>query len=213
LFGNTVVPYGWYFQVILLFYLIFYIAYRFFKKRPLLFIFKATIAYMLGCGLLGLSTTWYECAFCFDLGFLFFYKKDIIMRIHENKWNCAITCILSVILFSVCFVFGSKNLLNSPNLTLMFKIGSTVLFVVSLFTIVNVVNLKFNFTELLSKYYLEIYLFQGMVYILCRNRYWGIENQYVYFITAIVGVLVVAMVFHPAMSKLMEIVKTSPLLP
>ena len=70
-FGGTIVPHGWYFQVIVLFYLIFYIAHKF-SNRPLLFIFALTIGYIVACFFYGLSSIWYECALCFDLGFLFF---------------------------------------------------------------------------------------------------------------------------------------------
>ena len=212
LFGNTIVPYGWYFQVIILFYLLFYVAYKYCKKQPLLFIIAATVVYMIGCGVLGLSTTWYECALCFDLGFLFFQKKEAIKGIYESKRSFVVTCVLSLILFCICFVLGSKNLVNSSFLTLLFKISSAVLFVVCAFTLVNRVNLKNKLTEWLSNYYLEIYSFQGMVYILCRNRFWAVENQYLYFITAIFGVLLISKLLHPMTSKLMDAVKRRTLL-
>ena len=208
--GNTIVPYGWYFQVIILFYLLFYVAYKYCKKQPLLFISVATVVYMIGCGVFGLSTTWYECALCFDVGFLFFHKKEAVKAIYESKQGYIIACVTSIILFCICFVLGSKNLVNSSFLTLLFKICSAVLFVVCAFTLVNKVNLKNKTTHWLSKYYLEIYLFQGMVYMLCRNRFWTIENQYIYFTTAILGVLFVSWLLHPVMSKLMDAVKMRP---
>ena len=111
--------------------------------------------------------------------------------------------ILNILFFSVCFVLGSKNLVDSTFLTLLFKMASAVLFVVNVFTIINVFNIKNDVTKWLSKYYLEIYLFQGMSFILCRNRFWGIE----FIITAVAVDLFLAVVFHPMVFRLMNLVK------
>ena len=81
LFGKTIVVLGWYLQVILLFYIFFYISFIKVcnRKRSIFLLTTLLIIFVLLCNFTNLSITWYEGTFCFLFGVLLsIYDKQVI---------------------------------------------------------------------------------------------------------------------------------------
>lgn len=205
-FGRTIVSNGWYLQVILLFYLIFYLSFKW-TKRPACSVLIATTVYVMLCMVAGLDSTWYECTFCFDLGFLIFYERQRLEEMYRNRKLIIVGLALILILFATCFVLA-RPFPPIPEVTrICFKMASSVLFATCVLIMSNMVDLRNMVTRWLTEYYLEIYLFQGVVFLLCRNMYWKIANPYVYYLAAFAGTLFMAKLFHRPVTWIMEKVK------
>lgn len=206
LLGKTVVSNGWYLQVILLFYLIFYASYRWFK-HPLIIVSISSFVFILLCMAFGLSTTWYESILCFDLGFYIYNYREQLSNIYHSKKKIFIVVSVTWVLFIACFILGTRGIIESYNVKIVFKMISALLFAIGVLFVSNLIPLKGNVTSWLAKYYLEIYFLQGIVFLLCNNRYWHIANPYVYFVVALIGVFTLSKFAHPIINKILGIVK------
>ncbi len=78
-FGDTIIEYGWYIQMILLFYLIYYLAFNKQSiKSGIIRLAFALLLYCFACKMLDLATNWYEANWTFLLGVIWAYRKQEI---------------------------------------------------------------------------------------------------------------------------------------
>lgn len=206
LFGKTVISNGWYLQAMLLFYLVFYASFKWLNKKTL-GVLISSIVYLLLCMLCGLETTWYECTLFFVLGFYVYNYRDRLSNIYQSKKKTFGVVFLSFTCFIICFVLGTRGFIESEVVKLLFKMISALLFAFFVLVLSNLINLQGKVTSWLAKYYLEIYLLQGIVFILCKNRYWHIDNPYIYYLIALVGVFMLARLVHPVVNIILTSVK------
>lgn len=113
LFGATIVPLGWYLQVIFVIYFILWMIFVLIKNEKVCLVSMGgvLIAYCIICNLIGLSSTWYESIFCTLLGMFWFAYKDVIDKMLEKiQWGgSAFLCSICSIFY--CFV-GFNNILH-----------------------------------------------------------------------------------------------------
>ena len=201
--GKTIISNGWYLQVIILFYFIYYIVSHFkqqFTRISILFI--VTFMYVITCKYAGLSSTWYETAFCFPLGVLVYNNRIQNSQTYKSVTKWFVIAIL-VIMFSTSFVFS----LLLPSCHVFLKIITSATFAILVVYSSNLLNIQNVITNWLRKYYLGIYLFQGCAFILLRNHLWYIHNHYLFFIMAICITLILAYFIQPAIEKLITLMK------
>jgi membrane-bound acyltransferase YfiQ involved in biofilm formation len=98
----------WYILIILLWYVLFYISFKYFEKstgEKILYV--VAIAYFLLSWRFGLSKNWYDTSFIFPIGVSFCLRKDKIINI-MNKYYLALLG-SSFALFGVTFVLNHEK--------------------------------------------------------------------------------------------------------
>lgn len=159
LFGRTVISKGWYLQVIIILYLLFWIVFKFTSKKKLN-IFIGLIGYTIICRYLNLSTTWYETVFAFWLGFIWFDNRKFIEQKTDktSQWIC-LTGIIGF-LFVVVFIFAYWIKLVEE-IRLLCKMLSSVIFVITILMILMKIPITNKLFYLLGQYSFEIYVLHG----------------------------------------------------
>lgn len=121
----------WFVKSIILFYIVFYIAFKFFKKDTGCFLLVIySIIYSIVCYSLSLSSWWFNAVLCFPIGiYMATYYTKIICFIQKSYIKIFL---LSGFLFVVSFLLA--NLLKSP-IKIILSTSSTIFFVVFVLTI------------------------------------------------------------------------------
>lgn len=206
LFGKTIVPLGWYFQVIFVIYLLLWLVFNT-MERDLECISVTGIAliiYCIICTRCDLASTWYESIFCVVLGMVWAaYKERIDIVLDKRKWS---------VFFSTAFLFfiflvGTKI---SPLFNSEIKMISAVLFsafVTSATYVFPSVIYDNMITRILGKYSLEIYVSQGFFLMLRKNDIIYIDNPYAFIAIVIVGTGIVSIALKPIYVQIVKTVK------
>lgn len=213
-FGNTVISFGWYLQSIVLIYLLFYIAaswtIRFCTssmEKPLLISVGIGLLLYIGlCLVLELDATWYETVLSFEAGIAILCYRTQVDNWLSTEVRTVVSFLLFVGLFSCCFVLGSGPFLVGT-LKILLKMFSSVLFCLCCLTAMRCFSLVNPVTSFLGGIYLEIYIIQGVIYLLLRNKYWSLNSSIYFFIIAITLVIVGAKLIKPLTTSFMRIVK------
>ena len=203
-FGGTVVSFGWYLQCIFLIYLIFYLAACISIKcfpisfvRVLFLLVVVGLTFFVGlCLLLRLESTWYETVLSFLGGIFIAINKSKLDNLWRDKRLVLLSLVLFVGLFSICYVFGNGPFLFGP-IKIFIKMISSLAFCFCCLSAMRLVSIETPFTVFLGNYYLEIYIIQGAIYLLLRNRHWYVESQWGFFIISITLVLFGAYLIKP----------------
>ena len=200
--SSSIITNGWYLQVQLMLYLLFFLVYRFIKHQQNLIIFLCCLLYAVVGKCIGLSTTKYESIFAFPLGLLLGEYSEKI-----KKWDdkCKKYCILSFIGFCVMFV-GSIVVPNDI-LKLLCKIMSSIMFVLFVVCIIQTINIINRITSTLGRISLEIYVIQGIFLLLFHSSYINIPNGWVYCLVVIICTLISSFLFHPISQKIYKSVE------
>ena len=106
-FGDTIVQFGWYLQVCMLFYLLFYISFRWVKEHVAGILVNSclTIGYCIICYLIDVSSTWYECSLSIIAGMA---MAMLNTKVSENsKSKQLLFLVVAGTLFSISFIFLS----------------------------------------------------------------------------------------------------------
>lgn len=212
-FGSTVISFGWYLQCIVLIYLLFYVAasltIKFWSSSintPLLISVGIGMLLYVGlCLALRLDATWYETVFSFVVGvFVSCYKMQVENWL-STKVRTIVTFLIFVGLFICCFVLGGGPYLEGI-WKIIYKMLSSVLFCLSCLTMMRCLSLVNPVTSFLGSIYLEIYIIQGVIYLILRNKYWSLDSN-IYFMIAITLVIAGAKLIKPLTTSFMRSVK------
>lgn len=114
-FGGTVILNGWYLQTILVFYLLFYVSFRFAGKYKECAVAAGTVLYIAGCVALGLSTTWYEAVWCFLLGILWNKYRERIDSVLSEKQYYIKIFLSAAVCFGAFLIAGNTNITGGGN--------------------------------------------------------------------------------------------------
>lgn len=203
LYGNTIIPYGWYLQAIILFYIFFYISSLITKKHmeKIIIVFFLLFIYCLVANKF-LSLTWYECSFTFVLGMLFKIRKDRIDSIIKRHYTLFLT--FAILLFLLSCFWGNKTF---SLIGIFLKIISTILFCFVIVLLAMKVNFKNPLTTFLSNIYLEIYALQGITIAFFRSNIVYVKDAYLYGATVILATVALAYIFHPVFRKILSFFK------
>lgn len=194
LFGDTVVKYGWYIQMIILFYVAFYLIAKFFNIKKLLPIFTAFIGlYCILCIIFDLGTTWYEGSLTFLLGIFWAKNKSKIDMVQAKKYYLLLALIVGV--FTLTYLFGNLRIFTEP-LRIFVKMVSAVAFVSMVLFIAMKIKFNYILTKFLGNYYFEFYLLQGL-FISLFDEFIVINNTLLYCSTCLVCTLLSAIIVHP----------------
>ena len=207
-FGGSIIANGWYLQVQLLLYSLFYITFRLTKSDKLSIImisveciFMCVIMYALD-----FSSTWHESVLAFPLGMIW-YNLLSHKTVCKKKYIYFTWSVFEFVLF-VATLIGYRKM-NGPINSLLFKMASAVLFTVFVATVINIINLNNTLTRWLGKYSLEIYIIQGVFLNLFHSRIIYIKNPYIYVIVVTALVIATSIILYPVTRKFYSLARKS----
>ena len=188
IFGNTIVPLGWYLQVTFIIYFLLWGVFAKIKSDDNCIIVTgiSLVVYSFICANIGLSSTWYESVFCVLLGMVWAMKKKQI-DYYLNKFPKLII-IINLLFFIIC-LFGFKI---SPLLNIEFKMLSAIFFA-TFITSLSYSIPKFFYLNRITKFFgdysLEIYISQGFFLLLRKNGIIYINESYLFICIVVIGTL------------------------
>lgn len=181
-YGCTIISFGWYFQLSILLYLIFFFIFKFVKIKELrsLFIVLFVLAYFVFYYVNNMSVTLYVPIFSFIYGILCSKYKSIVEKILSKLYILIIFLSLFGFAFGSLFVWRYQKI--SPRLLIVLvSVLSQFFFVVFVISISRffIKYLKWILINPISKFYgsvsMELYLFQGITIrilsVLPLNKY------------------------------------------
>lgn len=206
-FGETVIAYGWYFQTILILYILFYFTFKLCKRRELQLITFGIILFMF-CSilyLLGFSTTIIECVFCMLFGMIWCRNKDKIDSVIFKGKTKFMWLAINFLAFSITLIVWNVLEIHIV-ITLLAKLMSAIFFVTTVLLVTNFVSVTNKLTNCLGKYYFEIYAFHGMFINLYQNII-KVKNDYVLILLVVVSTLAFSSAIHPIFKMSSKIIK------
>ena len=204
LIGDTIVDNGWYMQVQMLFYILFYLAYRFGKNKKNVLLIILVSIYCIAGYTFDMATTWYEASLCFPLGAIYSASKERIKKtfvLHKLLFLVSIGILSST--FIVALFLGNKTILPE-GLRIMVKMISSILFSLLFALFFSKFNINFFFTRFLGKYSLEIYLTQGIFLSLFVEQL-PIKNDWLYMLVTTVATIVFSIFVHPLFNFIIKL--------
>ncbi len=204
--GDPFVTYSWYVVTQLIFYVFFYIAFRFFKSRKMKIavLFALVLAYMLLVPRIGWPLVTTRGCLAFVLGAavgLYWEELDVFLA----RQNAARWTLLSGILFLVSHVlyFAVPFFKAHPVFDL-----SSLLFAGFIFLASRLFALKPPVFHFPGSFSLEIYLYQSLAFIAVRMVLFapGVRNSFVYAVLSVFSALVGAFIVHVFYEGVKELV-------
>lgn len=213
LIGNTIVGNGWYLQVIVLFYLIWYLCTVIVtkKEKRCFAIAACLLTYVIISGFL-LDATWFECTLSFLLGLIYQKEKDKIDNIlcRSKKRYCFIL-ILSAMAFAVLFILANRNFFAmfpkfNSIIRIIAKCLSSPMFVIFVCMCLYLLKLeRFKILQFLGKHSIEIYVLHAIPLDLLYKIPFLAENGYIYILLSLVFSILTAILVHPIIQFVIKI--------
>ena len=205
LIGGTVISKGWYLQVQLLCYVLFYFAFRFCNKRSTGLIVSSvlTATYILVMIFLDSSTSWYVSTPLFVIGMWYSVYKDKINAWVFVKRRWLLTFLASGAVFFA--VMLGQKLFETKYLRAMFLTLVECAFVFCLVLVLPKIRIEYQLTEMLGAISLEVYVMQGLCLSLFHSRVVTIQNVYLYAVTVTACTFLLAILIHPIIRKIFSL--------
>lgn len=198
-FGGTIIGNGWYLQVQLVLYLLFYVVFGLIHQKKLVVMVSTCISFCICLYLIGYEATWYEGIMAFPLEMVWCAYHDRLFFLREKRKSFIVTC---TVFLGVCVCFVLSRIIPNYTISVLCKSLSAVIFPISVMSIINWIPIQNKVTRLLGKYSMEIYVLQGIFLSLFHNVPMNITNPYVYVLCVTVSVFAGAMIVHPAVEKI-----------
>ncbi|MBO4283035.1 MAG: acyltransferase [Clostridia bacterium] len=191
-FGGTIIANGWYLQVQLLYYLMFYLVFRFVRKKQLLLMLAMHIVYIVLCIVLGLSSLLYERTLIFVYGMIWYEKRETIdnwINSKKSRW--------AIIWLASCVLFAFNYMLSFRAVPVLFRGLSYFFFVTLVIMLLTKIKIQNRVTSFLGAISLEIYVVQGLFLILFHIGNTNVSNPYLYILAVTSSTIISALILHP----------------
>ena len=195
-FGGTVIVNGWYIQVQLLYYILFFVTFSYCKNRKQQYLLSVAlhVIYIFICNIFGLSALYYERTFIFLLGIIWYDNRKVI-----DGWIGAKKYRLITIWSLSCSSFGITYMLSIISHSVLFR-GVAYLFLIpSVILLLNKVKIQNKVTCFLGDISFEIYAMQGVFLVLFKLI---VSNPYLYLFAVTTSTIISARVVHPLVQYL-----------
>ena len=201
LFGDTVIDGGWYLQMQLVLYILWFLVYKIsvrdgLKQRMIL---AGILIICFAMNVLGYTITWYGGIVSFYLGALWAeHEKNITLFLSERiNW---IGClILSGIVFNIMYVCG--RLLVNYKIGVIAHIISMTAFAICATTFACKTSVECKLTRFLGKISFEIYGIQFLFLDIYRRSKIYSNSIGIYILLVIISTVATAWVLHPVTEK------------
>ena len=195
LIGRTIVGNGWYLQVQILLYLLFFFSFYKSKStiRSIITVSCLCVLYMVLAKCFGLSERWFISVPAFVVGII----------IALPKFNSALN-IKKLYLWFVGFgllvltlgLYLIGKLLSVKWLSFLFVCIAAIMFALSIIILEKLINTDFGFIRFFGKISLEFYLCQGLVMTFFHSSFINIKNNIIYVIVCFIITLIISKLFH-----------------
>lgn len=195
LVNYTVVSYSWYVAVILIFYLAFYIIFKFSRniKHGILIFLIFNLIYMIIAKIIVQQRYIFCSSYCFSLGLIYSYKIKDINLIIKNI-NYKLLFLVATIIFILYLILNFKLNFNGP-LETLYTLGLPAIFTIWFLLFFSIFNFGNKFNEFLGKISYEIYLLQGLVFTLLKS-YFHIENDLIFIIFSLIIITILSIIIN-----------------
>ncbi|AQX04960.1 acyltransferase [Elizabethkingia meningoseptica] len=192
--GNTPLPYSWFAYAIIIFYLLFYIVFRFSwrKEIKILWMFILTFGVTVFLWKIGYDRAWWVSNLAFPLGMVYQYKEKIIINISRTKFG-------NLLLVPLCCFAALLIAILKIDILYSFAYVFIALMVIVLISYVKMPQ-SFPFI-FLGKISYETYLVHGAVLTLLRGQHIYIANGYLYLLTAIIVTVLMSYILNSVFSR------------
>ena len=194
-FGGTIVPAGWYLQELLLFYLIYWMTWKLFPKNYARII-VALIIVFIAIAIVKLQSHWYLSSFAFAAGIIYAKSKEsidyIICSSSNYKAVLLSSIIILIVVYMALFFFEIRFAFYTP--IKVFVIAPLLPLILTLLS--SRKKYKSGLFSFMGKYALEIYVLQGLAYLLMRNNYLYFSNV-IFLLGALPLVILLSFLAHP----------------
>ncbi|HJF39929.1 MAG TPA: acyltransferase, partial [[Clostridium] spiroforme] len=198
IFKDALAANSWYLQVIIVFYIFFWITAKVVKdtKKLVRMIIICSMLYCVGCFMLDVTSTRYESFLCIALGTMWAVNKKRVDKLLDIKGLQLF--LLSIILFGV--FCSTYIIVDNLAIQIFSKMASALAFssmaIIFVFKLSGRAEVLINnpVTQWLGKYSLEIYVIQGIFLLLRKGTKLYIQNPYVFIVVCVIGTLLLAIV-------------------
>lgn len=215
-FGKTVVGNGWYFQVILIFFLAFRLVFTVFRSERGRWIGMTafTLAYIAVCVAAGIfwledqPNTVYEAVPCFLLGMLWSSVRPKLLEKYDQTYKVLIAGVVALALFALCT--GARFLLRRAGhdrgvMDLGLKVVAAPFFCAGVICLLRVIPISCKPLHWLGSISLEIYALQGIFFMLFDAPVIG--SRPIRWIAVTVATIVAAWLVHLVRMKLRSVLR------
>ncbi|AJW64747.1 Acyltransferase family protein [Elizabethkingia miricola] len=192
--GNTPLPYSWFAYAIIIFYLLFYVIFRFGwdKEVKILLMFILTFGVTVVLWKINYDRAWWVSNLAFPLGMLYQYKEKVIISMSRTKFG-------NLLLVPLCCLVAFLTAILKVELLYSFAYIFIALMVIVLISYVKMPQSRpFTF---LGKISYETYLVHGAVLTLLRGKHVYITNGYLYLFTAIIITVCISYILNSIFSR------------
>lgn len=194
-------------QSILVIYILYYLIYKYFPKKRVVYIGIALIIYSFISFWITDGFLYFQSVFAFESGILWAIYKEKIDRSLKREKYYFLFLILAFFIFSLTLLIGNLNLSNVVLINIISKTMSSVFFVVLVLLIVMKIELKNKLTSYLGKIFFEIYIIQWVGIRLWHSQKLYIKNDLIYLCVSVLTTIVLAIIIHPMINFINKKIK------
>lgn len=205
-FGGTIVPAGWYLQELMFFYLVYWVTWKINPLKCISMMSMIIAIFPFIAFFSNMSDHWYLSCCGFAAGILFASKKEIINKCisFTNEYVAMIFSIIAIVLFAYtsCFLFPLRFIIYTP-----LKVYIIAPFIPICFALLSSrLEYKNIFFSFIGRFALEVYVMQGLVFLLLWNNYWQVSK--VFFVFSSLPLLLLISIFvHPVFNRIKSLKK------
>lgn len=199
--GSLVNPTAWYVVAIFIFYIVFYVSFKYLhSKNIVLWSVYTYIFWIIFCGfgekvgLWNIGEGWYISTLPFVLGVFWMKYKD--------KINAVLGQYYFIVLFIITSIFASTFIGNIKYNNIVYAIISATVYPI----LCNLILMKIRIGNKVWKFFgeisLELYLIHSLILNIFKSNLLQISNVYLYCCITIVISVIVAKILHDIMNKL-----------
>ena len=205
--GDPIVWFSWYVVCILAFYFTFFVLMKISKSNKKAMILGSVIYYVLYviiCRALNFGLWWYSTALILVFGIFYAsYEAPILEFLKKNYLKILIPVLLISYVLAK-FKWNIYWLLPSLRTELLLVIILSVLFVSVFFILMLKIDLKNKILTFLGKISFELYMTQGAIMLLTKNRLLHIDNDFYWAILVVFGSLASAYLLNKLFSSVLK---------
>ena len=195
-FGGTIIVFGWYLQVQLVYYLFFYFIYRYCRaERRIVAMVCLHVIYLFMCIFVGLPSLFYERTFIFVFGMVWCIKRQEIDAWLEKGAHAIILWLLSLALFAIFYV--CSMIIHNEFVTIAARGISYFFFVIVVVLFFRRMEVRNLITKFFGRISLELYVMQGIAIEVFRSEYVYLNNPIAYIAVSTAVSILLACLLHP----------------
>ena len=215
LIGNTIVSNGWYLQIVLLFYILWYLTTKHIKDEQARYaaLCVAVLLYML-IGMLFLAHFWFQSSLGFLLGVFWQRNKQRLDNwLFFSRKRVFAVLSITVIAFCITYLLASKGFIPHKAISAIFRSVMSCLSAALFVVLVLMFNMLFgkvfncNALQFVGKLSMEIYVLQGIPLHIFKTGKLSIGNGWLYIVCVIAVTVLLSIAMHPIIQFVTNIPK------